>query len=65
VGGGYIGLEAAASAGRLGADAVIIERENRCLARVACEPLSAFFQDLPPRPGRGDRHRAGVEAVAI
>ncbi len=43
VGGGYIGLEAAASARALGAEAVIIERENRCLARVACEPLSAFF----------------------
>lgn len=46
VGGGYVGLEAAASARALGAEAVVIERENRCLARVACAPLSDFFQAL-------------------
>ncbi len=44
VGGGYIGLEAAASARALGADATVIEREERLLARVACPALSAFFQ---------------------
>lgn len=45
VGGGYIGLEAAASARALGAEAVVIEREPRILARVACETLSTFFTD--------------------
>ncbi len=45
VGGGYIGLEAAASARALGANAVVIEREARILARVACETLSTFFTD--------------------
>lgn len=45
IGGGYIGLEAAASARALGCDATIIEREPRVLARVACEILSNFFQD--------------------
>ncbi len=55
VGGGYIGLEAAASARALGAEAVVIEREPRILARVACEVLSTFFTDY---------HRArGVEFV--
>ncbi|MBO0711539.1 MAG: FAD-dependent oxidoreductase [Acetobacteraceae bacterium] len=55
IGGGYIGLEAAASARRLGADAVVIEREARVLARVACPTLSEFFQNY---------HRArGVELV--
>ncbi len=44
VGGGYIGLEAAASARALGAQAVVIEREARLLARVACETLSTFFK---------------------
>lgn len=44
VGGGYIGLEAAASARALGAEAVVIEREQRLLARVACEQLSSFFK---------------------
>ena len=43
VGGGYVGLEAAASAIALGAQAVLLEREPRILARVACEPLAAFF----------------------
>jgi 3-phenylpropionate/trans-cinnamate dioxygenase ferredoxin reductase subunit len=44
IGGGYIGLEAAASARALGAEVTIIERENRVLARVACSILSDFFQ---------------------
>ena len=46
IGGGYIGLEAAASARSLGAEAIIIERESRVLARVACPILSNFFQDF-------------------
>jgi 3-phenylpropionate/trans-cinnamate dioxygenase ferredoxin reductase subunit len=46
IGGGYIGLEAAASARSLGAEAVIIERESRVLARVACPVLSDFFTDF-------------------
>lgn len=45
IGGGYVGLEVAASARKLGADVVIVERESRLLARVACEPLSNFFSD--------------------
>ncbi len=44
VGGGYIGLEAAASARAIGAEAIVIEREARLLARVACEQLSEFFR---------------------
>ena len=51
VGGGYVGLEAAASARALGAEAVVIERMDRVLARVASEPLSAFFTDLHRRHG--------------
>jgi len=43
VGGGYVGLEAAASARALGAEAVIIERMDRVLARVASRTLSDFF----------------------
>ncbi len=55
IGGGYVGLEVAASARACGADVVVIERESRVLARVACEPLSSFFQDY---------HRArGVEII--
>src|SRR5690606_24540553 len=51
VGGGYVGLEAAASARALGAEAVVIERMDRVLARVASETLSAFFTDLHRRHG--------------
>jgi 3-phenylpropionate/trans-cinnamate dioxygenase ferredoxin reductase subunit len=51
VGGGYIGLEAAASARALGAEAVVIEREPRLLARVACEALSSFFQGYHEKHG--------------
>jgi 3-phenylpropionate/trans-cinnamate dioxygenase ferredoxin reductase subunit len=55
VGGGYVGLEAAASARALGAEVVVIERMDRVLARVASETLSAFFTA---------RHRAeGVELL--
>jgi 3-phenylpropionate/trans-cinnamate dioxygenase ferredoxin reductase subunit len=44
VGGGYVGLEAAASARTLGCDAVVLEREARLLARVASVPMAAFFE---------------------
>ncbi|HYF23993.1 MAG TPA: FAD-dependent oxidoreductase [Caulobacteraceae bacterium] len=44
VGAGYVGLEVAASARALGCEVVVIEREARVLARVASEPLSAFFE---------------------
>ncbi len=44
IGGGYVGLEVAASVRSAGAAVTIIEREARCLARVACEPLSRFFE---------------------
>lgn len=43
VGGGYIGLEVAASARALGVDVVVLEREARVLARVANPVLSEFF----------------------
>src|SRR5581483_1247676 len=44
VGGGYIGLEVAASGRALGADVAVLEREERLLARVACAQLSTFFK---------------------
>lgn len=43
VGGGYVGLEVAASAMALGCEVVVLEREARILARVASAPLSEFF----------------------
>ncbi len=63
VGGGYIGLEAAASARSLGAEATIIEREPRVLARVACEILSDFFQTFHRGQGVVIELNAGVQAL--
>lgn len=51
IGGGYIGLEVAASGRALGAEMVVIEREPRLLARVACPELSAFFLDYHRKQG--------------
>ncbi len=62
VGAGYIGLEIAASARALGADAVVIEREARALPRVASEPLSAFFQRRHAASGVCIMLNASVEA---
>ena len=63
IGGGYIGLEAAASARALGAEAVVIEREPRVLARVACETLSTFFQTYHAAKGVTFELNAGVAAI--
>jgi 3-phenylpropionate/trans-cinnamate dioxygenase ferredoxin reductase subunit len=63
VGGGYIGLEAAASARTLGAEATIIEIAPRVLARVACETLSNFFQDFHRAQGVAIELNAGVQAL--
>jgi len=63
IGGGYVGLEAAASARALGAEAVVIERESRVLARVACAPLSAFFQTQHQSHGVVIELNADVEAI--
>lgn len=51
VGGGYIGLEVAASGRALGAEVVVLEREERILARVACEALSDFFTGYHEKQG--------------
>ena len=63
VGGGYIGLEAAASARALGAEVMIIERENRVLARVACQQLSDFFEAYHRAQGVTIEVSAHVEAL--
>ncbi|NBW08641.1 MAG: ferredoxin reductase [Caulobacteraceae bacterium] len=45
IGGGYVGLEVAASALKLGAEVDVLEREDRLLARVAGPVLSTFFRE--------------------
>ncbi|MGN6499883.1 MAG: NAD(P)/FAD-dependent oxidoreductase [Tsuneonella sp.] len=44
IGGGYIGLEAAAVLTKLGCEVTVLEALPRVLARVAGEDLSAFYQ---------------------
>jgi len=46
VGGGYIGLEAAAVAARLGLHVTLIEAAPRILGRVACAETAAWFRAL-------------------
>lgn len=51
IGAGYIGLEAAASLKKLGAEVHIFEREERVLSRVTSPELSHFFQQLHTEKG--------------
>jgi 3-phenylpropionate/trans-cinnamate dioxygenase ferredoxin reductase subunit len=44
VGGGYIGLEAAAVGAKLGLDVTLVEMAPRILQRVACAETSAYFR---------------------
>jgi 3-phenylpropionate/trans-cinnamate dioxygenase ferredoxin reductase subunit len=63
IGAGYIGLEATASARSLGAETVVIEKEARVLARVACETLSTFFQNYHRSKGVIFELNAGLKAI--
>jgi 3-phenylpropionate/trans-cinnamate dioxygenase ferredoxin reductase subunit len=63
VGGGYIGLEVAASGRALGAEVVVLEREARLLARVACDTLSTFFKAY--HEARGVRFELSATAAAF
>ncbi len=45
IGGGYIGLEAAAVLSKLGKKVVLLEALDRVLARVGSEPLSRFLEN--------------------
>ncbi len=63
IGGGYVGLEAAASARALGAEAVIVEREARVLARVAGPVLSDYFQSRHEARGVAFELSANVAAI--
>ena len=62
VGGGYVGLEAAASARKLGAEVVVIEQMDRVLQRVASHALSVFFTDHHRSHGVDIRADAEVTA---
>ena len=55
IGGGYIGLEAAAVARKMGVEVTLVEAAERILERVAAPETSAYFRDL--------HHAHGVEVL--
>lgn len=63
IGGGYIGLEAAAALRALGKEVVILEALDRVLARVAGEDLSRFFEAEHRRHGVNVRLGQKVDCV--
>jgi 3-phenylpropionate/trans-cinnamate dioxygenase ferredoxin reductase subunit len=63
VGGGYIGLEAAAVLTKIGKRVTLLEALDRVLARVAGEALSRFFEDEHRAHGVDLRTDARVNSV--
>lgn len=61
VGAGYVGLELAASARRLDAQVMVIEAQQRVLARVAGPEVSAFYEQVHRFEGVDLRLGAGIE----
>ncbi len=63
VGGGYIGLEAAAVAASRGLKVVLVEMADRILQRVAAEQTSAYFRELHTRHGVDIREGVGLDRL--
>jgi 3-phenylpropionate/trans-cinnamate dioxygenase ferredoxin reductase subunit len=63
VGGGYIGLEAAAVLRKIGKKVTVLEAMDRVLARVAGEPLSRFYE--AEHRAHGVDVRLGVEIASV
>ena len=63
IGGGYIGLEAAAVLRKLDCAVTLVETQNRVLARVAGETLSRFYEDEHRAHGVDIRLSCGVKAI--
>ncbi|MFG1331823.1 FAD-dependent oxidoreductase [Xanthobacter autotrophicus] len=63
IGGGYIGLEVAAKAKKLGLDVTVVEGQPRLLARVACATISDFTRTL--HEGNGVTILTGVGVARL
>lgn len=60
VGGGYIGLEAAAVAAKRGVKVTLVEAADRILQRVACPATSDYFRELHRSHGVDIREGTGL-----
>ena len=63
IGGGYIGLEAAAVLTKLGRQVVLLEALDRVLARVAGEPVSRFYEAEHRARGVDVRTNVAVDCI--
>ncbi|MEP5728862.1 MAG: FAD-dependent oxidoreductase [Sulfitobacter sp.] len=63
VGGGYIGLEAASVAAKLGLQVTLVEMADRILQRVAAPQTSDFFRELHKQHGVDIREGVGLKTL--
>ena len=63
VGGGYIGLEAAAVAAKKGLQVTLVEMSDRILQRVAATQTSDFFRSLHSEHGVSVREGVGLDTL--
>jgi 3-phenylpropionate/trans-cinnamate dioxygenase ferredoxin reductase component len=63
IGGGYIGLEVAATARELGMEVTVLEMAERVMARVTCAAVSAFYEAEHARAGVRIHCNARVRAL--
>jgi 3-phenylpropionate/trans-cinnamate dioxygenase ferredoxin reductase subunit len=63
IGAGYVGLEVAASARKLGAAVTVLETQPRVLARVTGVALSSFYESVHREAGVDLRTSASVAAI--
>lgn len=64
VGGGYIGLEVAATASKAGAEVTVLEAQDRVMSRVVSAPVAHWLTDLHRRSGVRVRLGADVRGFA-
>jgi 3-phenylpropionate/trans-cinnamate dioxygenase ferredoxin reductase subunit len=61
VGGGYVGLEVAASAIRLGCQVTLLEMQNHLLGRVAAPEIAAFYEKVHCEAGVDIRYGVTID----
>ena len=65
IGGGYIGLEAAATARKFGVDVTLVEIEERILKRVAAKETSDYIRSLHISNGVNIKEAVGLDKLEI